>query len=382
MRDIRYQLAVDGQLDNELTEDVAEIEVVQTIDGPTTFRIRFEVDICDQNFELVDDVRLTPEEQAPITVLTSIDGELFVIAHGIIASRQVNITDGGPGSSLEVQGQDRRIVANREQRSQAHEGTASNIVHGVLSGGAGGGYGFEVDVESTEIEYEEDGNTLNQSETDLEFVEKLAGRNGMRFWVDWKASTGPLGLEITEVAHFRSSPPRARGLAAGPSMPTVLAHDTTPVLTLNSAGGCSNVTSFELGSNSEVPNATGPIERIDPEEAEVTEADVPEDSLEPLGEDPPSGITRARRIVTPGGADEARVRNEAALNDAAWSVQATAEASVHTLGALIAPHQLVEVAGSGRLTSGQYFVKSVTHTIDPSDHKLKIELLRNALGAA
>ena len=58
------------------------------------------------------------------------------------------------------------------------------------------------------------------------------------------------------------------------------------------------------------------------------------------------------------------------------------QASVHALGGLVVPHQIIRVTGGGRLNSGSYFVKSVAHTIDPSNHKLRIEMLRNGLGGS
>ena len=60
MRDIRYQIAINRQLDNALTDEAAEIEIQQTIEGPTTFRIKFEVDICGDGFSLLEDERLKP----------------------------------------------------------------------------------------------------------------------------------------------------------------------------------------------------------------------------------------------------------------------------------------------------------------------------------
>lgn len=190
------------------------------------------------------------------------------------------------------------------------------------------------------------------------------------------------GFEIVEIAHFKPSPPRPEKNSLGIPVPALLAPPDAPELKINSGDGCSNLQSFELSVNAETPNQTDAIERVDPDVAEVEETEVPSPTEEPLGEDPPPSEPRTRRLVTAGGIEEARVRNEAALNDAAWSVQATAQTSVHALGSMVAPHQIVKVTGGGRLNSGDYFVKAVAHEINPTDHKLRIELLRNALGGA
>lgn len=379
MTDVRYQVAIDRKLDAGLTEDAAEIEVQQTIEGPTTFRVRFAVDVCDGDMEPLNDARLNPgEPDTEVTLIAYVDGEAFVLSHGVITQRQAKLERGGAGSYVDVQGSDRRVVMERMARREAHSGRASDAVDLIFRR-----YGFEPDIAETEIEYGEDGNTLNQTESDLSFVTTLAGRNGMRFWIDWAAETGLAGFDVTETAHFKPSPPRPQANPLGLVPPLLLAPPAAPVLRLNTSDPCASAASFEVSSNAEAPNQTGPIQRVEPASGGVEDTEVPGPSNEPLGEEAPApGQERSQMLVTPGGVQEARVRNEAALNDAAWTVNATAEASVRVLGTVVMPHQILKVEGTGRLNDGDYFVKAVTHTISAADHKMKVELLRNALGAA
>jgi phage protein D len=245
-------------------------------------------------------------------------------------------------------------------------------------------YDFETDVTETKIEYGEDKGTLNQAEeTDLAFVTRQAGRNGHRFWIDWKVGVGFAGFELTETAHFKPSPPQPQRNGLGFVPPLLLAPEGTAELKLNAGEGCSNVASFELHTNAEAPNQSGTVRRGNSDDGEVAETSVPGPTTEQLGEQPTAPPqARERRVVTAGDVQEARVRTEAALNDASWSVQATAETSVQALNGFVAPHQIVKVSGAGALNSGDYFVKAVTHTVDSAAHKLRIELLRNALGGA
>lgn len=379
MRDIRYQIAINRQPDAGLSEEAAEIEVQQSIEGPTTFRVKLAIDICKGEFNLLDDERLNPgDPDTEVTITAYLNGESHVLAHGIITERKVNMAEGGSGSSLEIMCQDRRRVMDREQRNEAHQGRASDIAKQILER-----YGFETDITDTEISYEEDTTTLNQAETDLAFLDKLAGRNDARFWIDWETGEALTGFELTETAHFKPSPPRPAANPLGFTPPALLAPEGAAELTLNSGNGCSNVASFELQSNAETPNQSGPIERVDADSGEVTETEAPEPTTETLGEEAPAPAQpRTRRLVTAGDAQEARVRTQAALNDASWSVQATAETSVQALNAFVSPHQIVRVTGAGQLNSGDYFVKAVTHTVDSSAHEMRIELLRNALGGS
>lgn len=379
MRDIRYQIAINRQPDSALSEEAAEIEVQQTIEGPTTFRVKFAIDICQGEFNLLDDERLNPgDPDTEVTITAYLNGESYVLAHGIITERKVNLAEGGSGSSLEIMCQDRRLLMNRRQHNAAHQGRASDVARQILER-----YDFETDVTDTEITYEEDTTTLNQTETDLAFLDKLAGRNDARFWIDWEAGEDLTGFELTETAHFKPSPPRPPDNPLGFTPPVLLAPEGAAELELNTGDGCSNVASFELQSNAETPNQSGPIERVDADSSEVIETEAPEATTETLGEEAPAPAQpRTRRLVTAGDTQEARVRTQAALNDASWSVQATAETSVQALNAFVAPHQIVRVTGAGQLNSGDYFVKAVMHTVDSSAHKMRIELLRNALGGS
>lgn len=376
MRDIRYQLAVDSRLDNALTQEAAEIEVQQSIEGPTTFRVKFAIDICRGDFDLVNDPRLNPgARDTLVTVIGVLDGESRVLAHGLITERKLNLAEGGAGSSLEITCHDRRRVMDREPKSHPHEGTAGQIARQILSS-----HGFETDVAETEIFYEENTTTQNQAqETDLAFLNKLAGHNGLRLWIDWEVGPGLAGLDLRETAHFRKSPGRPAG-----GLPALrLAPAGAAELKLNAGDGCSNVASFELHTNGEAPNQSGPIARVNSTDGQADQTSVEASSHAPLGSQPVSNQQRrTRQLVTAGNAQEARVRTQAAVDDASWSVQATAETSAQALGAFVAPHEVIRVSGAGSLNSGDYFVKAVTHTIDAAAHKMRIELLRNALGGS
>ena len=371
-----FQIAIDRKPVPELTEDVIEIEVQQSIDEPARFRIRFAIDICDGDLRLVEDERLKPNDpDTEVTVIAYARGDAACLIHGVITDRQLSLTEGGPGSWLEIQGQDRRVVMNREEKTKAHEGATGQIVRGIL-----GGYGFEPDVDGPELEFEEGTHTLNQTTSDLEFVTQLAGDHDVHFWVDSEVSTSLFGdIEITETAHFKPSPPRPRDNGIGFALPPLLAPEGSAELMINNGTGCSNILQFELKENSEAPTQSGSQKRINLDDAKPDEAEA-ETTAEPLGETQQPGQTRTRRVVSAGSDAEAKLKSQAALNDASWRVEARAQTTVHALGAVVRPHEVVKVTGAGKLTDGDYFVRAVTHSIDPAKHKLDLELVRNALG--
>ncbi len=371
-RDVRYQVLIDGKPDPQLTAEASQIEVVQSIEGPTTFTMRFATDVCDGKVAFMEDARFKPSgKDTPLSVLAVVNGKTSCLVHGVVTRRRGSFVEGGPGSWLEITGSDRRALMNREEKATHFSGKVSDAVRTILKP-----YGFDADIDDTTVEYSEEENTLAQRMTDLELVTLLAGQNDCYFWVDFEVKGG---TKVKETAHFRPSPRRTENKPRIP-LPKVLAPNVPQTLKLNSGDGCSNVSSFELDSDGEAPNQTGNIKRVDFDSAKELETDIRAPTTEPLGTQRNTPQKRTRRLVTAGTVEMARIMNRAALNDAAWSVTAHAETSVFAFNGLLRAHDVVKVEGGGKVTDGNYFVKSVTHQLNPADHKMSIDLLRNALG--
>jgi hypothetical protein len=187
-------------------------------------------------------------------------------------------------------------------------------------------------------------------------------------------------IHVAETAHFKSSPPRGQGVPV--SVPVrLLALKDGPVLQMNTGDGTSTMLTFSSNRSSEIPTSSGPITRINIDTGGLDRTSVQAPSQPPLGNSPPLPDHR-RPLLTAGSAQDAQKRQDAALIDASWIVKATAETTVHALGALLRPHDVVKVVGTGTVDDGDYFVWSVSHHIDPADHKMRCELRRNAVGAA
>jgi hypothetical protein len=383
MSDVRYQLLIDGEADQDLTDDAVEIEVVEGIEEPTRIRVKVVTEIVDDDFARLDDDDLKPsEDDHKLAVIAVVEGETHCLGQGIIVDRRIEYVLGGPGSSVEFIVLDRRVLMDRQVKFKAHTGTASEIVEQILEG-----YEFETDVEDTDVEFREEDHTLNQAATDLQFVTRQAARHGLRFWVDAKAESSLFGgTEITETAHFKRSPPESEGGGLGLGglpvpLPSILTGGGSKELRLNTGPDTTNLNSFRLQTNNEVPNQSPPLLRVNLGDGAVDDTEVTGPTVDPLGDVPPPGQTRTRILVTAGSIEEARAVNRGAVNDAAWVVQATAETTAHALGDLVRPHDVVKVKGAGKTADGDYFVEGVTHFITPADHRMTLDLRRNALGA-
>jgi hypothetical protein len=369
--DVRYQILIDGRPDADLTAELVEIEVTESVSEATTARVRFAVDVCKTDLHFLDDSRLAPGVDRLLSVLVSVDGQSHIIAHGPIIDRKVKLLEGGPGSWVEVTASDRRAVMDRGARG---EGTRSGpvfvIVQSILLQ-----YGFipDVDLKYTAI-YTEFTQALNQASSDLALIRLLAGQHDAQFWIDYRKTP----VKVLETAHFKPSPKGSRGGPGGFSLKLPVLVEK-PELRLNSGAGKATLFSFDAQWNSEVPNRSGRMARVDVDSARLERSRIDAPSVDLLGKR--SGSVKIEsQVVSAGNLAEAHRRQTAALNDAAWNVHATGETSVHLVCGLVRPHEVVKVVGVGAKDEGDYFVESVKHSINQADHRMSLELRRNAFG--
>ena len=65
-----------------------------------------------------------------------------------------------------------------------------------------------------------------------------------------------------------------------------------------------------------------------------------------------------------------------------WFVSCQTETDVNQIGTVLRVGQIVELDGAGTLHSGKYLVWSVRHTITSDAHRMRLRLVRNAVGQA
>src|SRR4051812_24653045 len=108
--DVRYQILIDGAPDADLTAQLTEIEISESVRKATSTRVRFVADVCKADLHLLADPRLEPGVDKLLSVLVSVDGRSTIISHGVIVDRTFELQDGGPGSWVEAYTTDRRVV--------------------------------------------------------------------------------------------------------------------------------------------------------------------------------------------------------------------------------------------------------------------------------
>jgi hypothetical protein len=370
-------------LRDDIVNFITEVRVEQSLDDPTHFAIRFEEDICGGKFE----VRNAKELQCGtmIAIAVAVGSGLKCLVRGPITDASSNFVLGGPGSTYEIQGEDRRVELDRQCIAKAWTGLASDAAETILRAAK-----FKPNVQKTKVIYgirrsqgREILETLNQRSTDAHFLNCIARDNNLHFWLEYDCGAAGDSLIIRETANLRSSPPRPDDANPQKQAEVKLVPTTSLKLRVNvPAVDCPNVTAFSLRMDAERPNRFSGIaindRQVRPRSTKVND---PQPAIQKDGRRfPGSGELRDVCVVTAGNEDELQTRAEASLTAAGWFLEASASTTAHMLNGILLPHDVIEVEGLGDEHDGAYQVQSVTHVINAADLYMDIELRRNALG--
>lgn len=370
-------------LEARLADLVAEVRVEQELSKATKYAIRFEEDICEGQPQALSATSLRPGEMLSVLVPDDKTGDTICLVRGPITRLKSSSVLGGPGSWLEVHGEDRRLEMDRTSVSAVWTGSATDVASAILAL-----HKYVPDVKSSsEIIFAESTKTYNQSSPDLRVVNELARRLGYEFWVTYtvEAGVGAASFTIVETAVFKPSPDYGSA-AGGPSPPTLAsllgASDET-VLRLNVPNDpCRNIRSFDLDVDVEKATAAL-IAGIDDRSGEQDDDEPasPQPSVDDAAQATLDRYHVGRRINSAGAGSAAdrAAETRSTLADEGWFITATASTSSHLLPGVLQPHEIVSVEGTGFAHSGRYQVSKVLHVINPWGHLMDLTLRRNAL---
>jgi phage protein D len=348
------KIAIDGEVQDDLVLQIAEIEVEEHVDAADVFRVRLSLAVrADGTWSHLDDARFSIWNRIAIHAGYAADHALLI--DGYITHVSVALSGtGGDESYLELTGMDASVAMDLEDKQVAWINKKdSDIAQEIFAG-----HGLAWEVEDTLLQHGERVATILQSESDIRFLRRLAARNGFECYV--KGGKG----------FFRS-----------PN----LQEPPQKVLALQ-FGAETNVTSarFEVDGT---PATRLEIRRVDPfEKREEREA---------LGELPRRQLARrALPALRPGAregrrllkqqpsiaATEMQGRLRAGYHGADTFVTASGEIDGRSYGAVLRAKRLVALKGAGATHSGLYYVTRVRHHLTPDAYAQSFDACRNAVG--
>ncbi|KAF0813715.1 hypothetical protein IGB42_02068 [Andreprevotia sp. IGB-42] len=329
----------------------AEVEVIESVLEPASFRLRYGIGIVDGDLGILADARFGPGTDLGVIVRAGDANAMLV--RGPVIGHRASLVQGGTGSVVDVLGADQSITMARENKAVLWSDlTDSSAVLSVL-----GSYGFIPDVTTTTAMHAELKHALVQRETDLAFIYRLARRNGFWFWLSFDAITG------LPTAHFKAPP-----------------TDAEPALELRINVAEPNVDALSIEWNVERAVAAS-LSQLDLGSKQVIDGSRERSPLVGLAAqglaDVATEVRKQHLAVPVDDAGDLGARAEAALIDHGWFVQAQVTVKQSVLKNVLRAHSVVQLTGAGSRHSGHYLVARVVHKITPDDHVMTAELIRN-----
>jgi phage protein D len=346
------RVRIDGKPQDDLVPDLVVVGVDESVDEADVIRLRLAVRRnLDGTWTYLDDPRFAVWRR--LTVEAGYPPAAEVLFDGYLTHAEVNfVLDEDP--YLEVSGMDATALMNLGERRRPWPNKSDHeIARAVFAS-----YGLSSEVEDTLVQQTETSAVTVQNETDIQFLRRLAHRNGFECRV-----RGGAGL-------FRS--PNLAGRAQ-----KLLAMGYGPE---------ANLASLTVRVDG-TPGTEPQIRRIDPfgkREDVKALRDLPEhrlgkDTLHELREGLPDGDFLLSRRA-PSSPAEMEAWLHAAHRSAGRFVVARGEIDSRAYQAILRPGRPVTVKAAGERYSGVYYVNRVGHSFTVDGYTQMFEAYRNALG--
>jgi phage protein D len=318
------------------------------------FRIKLDMQRgSDGLWEFLDDERIKPWSK--VVIAASVDDEETELITGYITQITPHFDPVESDCCLEIYGMDGSSLMSLEEKIKDWPNKSdSDIAREVFAA-----HNLAPEVEETAIVHDEAVATIIQRETDIQFLKRLARRNGFECFV--KGQTG----------FFRKP-----ALTELPQ--TLLAVHF---------GEESSLISFDAQLNALRPTAVE-MSQIDVIGKETQDAAAEANEQQQLGRDgaqslePPNGATSRLfvRHALATGQPEMEKLCRAIFDEAEWLIEARGQIESSIYGAVLKARSLVPIKGVGETFSGMYYITNVRHVFREEIYQQHFTARRNAMG--
>ncbi|HEX2039853.1 MAG TPA: hypothetical protein VHF47_09005 [Acidimicrobiales bacterium] len=359
-----FRLLIDGApAADDLLGAMRALEVEENADLPDAFRLDLAVTAREGELDFPSDERLKPFANVAVVAALE-DGPPACIFDGYVLSHRLHLETGVVASTLEVWGQDASWLMNLEEKVREWV----DVTDAQVAAAVFGDYGISPSSRNSDEDspsHVEDGHTLMQRSSDIQFLRDLARRNG----------------KLCRVA-CEDEPGRRVGWFAAPRL------DAEPVATIK-LNDPEAPTLDALDIDWDVARPTAAIASqalFTDDDPDGVAGDADDGGFDPL--DQRDLVTFAGKpmtvllTTTVDDAGELSLRTTSLLREAGWFVRCEGEADVNRLGVVPRVGDVVALEGLGSLHSGRYLVWSARHRITADAHRVRLVLRRNAVGPA
>ena len=349
-----FIIRIDGEEVEGLYGDLIRLEIELSDEAPASFRLVLGTALqTDGSWKHLDDEHFRLWHEVAIDIGFDDAGPEEVLTGFITEMRP--IFDPDPAlCTFEVVGLDKSVQMDREEHLKDWPNKKdSDIASEILSS-----YGFIPNVTATEVIHDEALSTVIQRETDYQFLQRLALRNGFGCFVEGDAAIfGPVPVD----------PAPQPVLAAHFGDETTLRSFTTTVDGMRPA----QVAMFQVDRfNKEVLTATVEEATQDPL-GDLLAADLLTGGIAP------AKVYVAKNAAT--GSPEMEALCQGLFQEGAYFVEGAGEIDAMAYGHVLRPRRLVIIKGVGETYSGTYYVSFVRHAFTRGGYSQAFRIRRDGL---
>lgn len=348
-----FIIEIEGEETDDLYQNLISLEVELDEELASMFRLRIAImQQPDGIWTYLDDERFMVWKQ--VTITAGFESGTEEIISGYITHVKPYFDPDPSQCTLEVWGMDGSVLMDREEKLKDWPNKKdSDIASEIFNL-----YGFTPDVEDTEVIHDEAVSTIIQRETDIQFLKRLALRNGYECYVE--GTTG----------YFRTSQVNAT---------------PQPVLAVL-FGGETNVNRFSAEVNALTP-ANVAMLQVDRTNKGVLDATAETSQQTPLGDTDAAGLLAAGMntgqiyigMNAATGNPEMAALCQGLFHQGEWFVTGEGEIAANQYGHVLKSRGTVTIKGVGETYSGIYYVTHVTHSFTPDGYTQLFRVKRNAI---
>jgi len=346
-------IRINDEEHRDLYADIISVEAEDDARLAGVFNIRLAIRLQrDGTWTGIDDDRLAPWNR--VSIFAGFTDNVVEVIRGYITHLKPYFGAELSRCYLDVKGMDGSVLMNREEKLRDWPNKKDSDIATEIFGD----YGLTPRVEDTEVVHDEAVSTIIQRETDIQFLKRLARRNGYECYVH--DSTG----------YFQ--PPQLGGRPQ-------------PVLAIH-FGADTNLASFTAEVRALQP---ADVQMYQPDLLTGEDRSVTVDSSQQrrLGRTPasglcPAGIDPARNIVKHAivtGQPAMQTLCQGLYDDAAWLLNGEGEITGSSYRDVLKARETVTIRGIGSRYSGVYYVTKVKHYFDDNGYTQHFSVKRNAL---
>lgn len=346
------KISIDGSEVADLYPHIVRLEVEQDDELAAMLRLTIGLGLKPNgSWTLVDDVRLRVWNSVSLQVTMKGRGRKPLFS-GYITHLKPSFELGPNDCTLDVWALDGSVLMDRQEKLKDWRNMKdSDIARQIFTQ-----YGYQAQVQDTRVRHDEAVATIIQRETDIQFLRRLALRNGFECYLD--GMTG----------HFH--PPKLQQ----PTQP--------PVAIL--FGSESNARRFKIEVNALTP-ATVTMSQLDRATKEVLSATITTSQQPPLGQTRAGALPRGKVAaglavlggVAATGSPEMAALCQGLYDQGEWFVTGEGELAGNDYGDVLRARETVIIKGVGRNHSGVYYVTHVTHTFSSEGYTQHFRVRRN-----